>query len=71
MNNPIHVARLFRADRLRREAVRQVVVKPAVQRDASNDAPDDEPEFDRDAVVFLVCAVLGYVAFVLALLGVI
>lgn len=34
MNNPIHVTRLFRAERLRRESMHQVVVVPSDQPDS-------------------------------------
>lgn len=67
MNNPIHVVRLFRADRLRKQqrSPVEIKIKPRTEQ-ARNDS-----KFDRDEVVFWVCAVLAVAAFWLSVLGVI
>jgi len=67
MTNPIHITRLFRADRLRRESrLRSVIVKPTQTDQSANDARC----FYRDCVVFIICAALAVSAFWLAILGI-
>lgn len=68
MNNPLHITRLFRADRLRREyrEPRRVVVRPSDYGRAANDSR----RLDRDTAVFVVCAVLAVLVFWLSVLGV-
>src|SRR5574337_1144353 len=61
-NNPIAIMRMFRADRLRREAqLHRIVVNPA-------DPASNDRKWDRDTAVFAVCCILAYAAFCLALL---
>lgn len=58
MNNPIHIARFFRADRLRKQQQGLIA-----RTDAANDR-----KWDRDTAVFVACCILAYAAFCLALL---
>ena len=66
MNNPIHITRFFRADRLRKQqrGLLEIRVKPSTK--ALNDK-----QFDRDDAVFWTLAVLAVVTFWLSVLGLI
>lgn len=63
MNNPIHIARFFRADRLRKQQQGLIAIRVKPRTDAANDR-----KWDRDTAVFVACCILAYAAFCLALL---
>lgn len=66
MHNPIHITRIFRADRMRRErAMRRVVVQP-------KDFDEHRKAcraLDVDFAVFLLIGLVAYVAFWLEIFG--
>ena len=66
--NPLHIVRLFRADRLRKQQreMRSVGVQPADYDQAANDW-----RFTKEEAMFWSCAGLAVVTFWLSVLGVI